>query len=163
MKKQVVSFLALFGLVFVLSIYYVLLPTNLFIDNNVENVLDVNMNIEESSNLFFVSLDNKLQEKHNEKIYEYESIVASQEYSNEEKEVALNKLNSRVKLMENEEVLVGLITDLGYYNAYVEYLDDMIKVVVQSDELSSIQAAEIITLVMDNSINGLLPEVEYVS
>lgn len=163
MKKQVVSFLALFGLVFVLSIYYVLLPTNLFIDNNVENVLDVNMNIEESSNLFFVSLDNKLQEKHNEKIYEYESIVASQEYSNEEKEVALNKLNSRVKLMENEEVLVGLITDLGYYNAYVEYLDDMIKVVVQSEELSPVQAAEIITIVMENSINGLLPEIEYVS
>ena len=71
-------------------------------------------------------------------------------------------LNNRVKVMENEEMLVGLIKDLGYYNAYVEYLDDMIKVVVQSDELSSIQAAEIITLVMDNSINGLLPEVEYV-
>lgn len=163
MKKQVVSFLALFGLVFVLSIYYVLLPTNLFIDNNVENVLDVNMNIEESSNLFFVSLDSQLQEKHNEKIYEYESIVASQEYTNEEKEIALNMLNSRVKLMENEETLVGLITDLGYYNAYVEYLDDMIKVVVQSDELSAVQAAEIITLVMENSVNSLLPEIEYVS
>lgn len=162
MKKQVVSFLALFGLVFVLSIYYVLLPTNLFIDHNVENVLDVNMNIEESNNLFFVSLDDKLQEKHNEKIYEYESIVASSNYTNEEKEVALNMLNNRVKVMENEEMLVSLIKDLGYYNAYVEYLDDMIKVVVQSDELSSTQAAEIITLVMDNSINGLLPEVEYV-
>ena len=162
MKKQVMSFLALFGLVFVLSIYYVLLPTNLFIDNNIENVLDVNMNIEESSNLFFVSLDNELQEKHNEKIYEYESIVASANYTNEEKEVALNKLNNRVKMMENEEMLVGLIKDLGYYNAYVEYLDDMIKVVVQSDTLSSIQAAEIITLVMDNSVNGLLPEIEYV-
>jgi hypothetical protein len=162
MKKQVMSFLALFGLVFVLSIYYVLLPTNLFIDNNIENVLDVNMNIEESSNLFFVSLDNELQEKHNEKIYEYESIVASANYTNEEKEVALNKLNNRVKMMENEEMLVGLIKDLGYYNAYVEYLDDMIKVVVQSDGLSTVQAAEIITLVMDNSVNGLLPEVEYV-
>ena len=65
--------------------------------------------------------------------------------------------------MENEETLVGLITDLGYYNAYVEYLDDMIKVVVQSDELSAVQAAEIITLVMENSVNSLLPEIEYVS
>ena len=34
MKKQVMSFLALFGLVFVLSIYYVLLPTNLFVGVN---------------------------------------------------------------------------------------------------------------------------------
>ena len=50
------------------------------------------MNIEESSHLFFVSLDDKLQEKHNEKIYEYESIVASAEYSNEENECLFSNL-----------------------------------------------------------------------
>ena len=82
MKKQVVSFLALFGLVFVLSIYYVLLPSNLFVGvNGVGNsnnpITDVNVTIEESSNLFFATLDSKLEEKHNNVIYEYESIVAS--------------------------------------------------------------------------------------
>ena len=40
MNRQVVAFLSLFGLVLVLSVYYVLLPTNLFINvpNNVEEV-----------------------------------------------------------------------------------------------------------------------------
>lgn len=166
MKKQVVSFLALFGLVFVLSIYYVLLPTNLFVGVNgaVDNspIIDVNVSIDESTNLFFASLDSKLEEKHNDKIYEYESIVASAEYSNEEKETALNLLNHQQKLMDNEDLLVSLIKESGYYNAFVEYQENMIKVIIQASSLSNQQAAEIISLVIDNSINGLLPEIEYV-
>ena len=166
MKKQVVSFLALFGLVFVLSVYYVLLPTNLFIKANGSvndgNITDVNFTIDETSNLFFASLDSKLEEKHNKIIYEYESIVASQTFANEDKETALNLINYQYKIIESEQVLVGLIKESGYRNAYVEYQDDMIKVIVQASSFSNVEAAEIISLVMDNSINGLLPEVEFV-
>lgn len=167
MKKQVVSFLALFGLVFVLSIYYVLLPSNLFVGVNVVGdsnnpITDVNVTIEESSNLFFATLDSKLEEKHNDAIYEYESIVASADYTNEEKETALNLLSNQQKIIENEEMLVGLIKESGYYNAFVEYQENMIKVIVQASSLNNQQAAEIISLVMDNAINGLLPELEYV-
>ena len=46
MKKQVVSFLALFGLVFVLSIYYVLLPTNLFINAKITSI-NINLSLKE--------------------------------------------------------------------------------------------------------------------
>ncbi len=169
MKKQVISFLALFGLVFVLSVYYVLLPTNLFIKtnqpvngNNTGNVTDVNLTIDESSNLFFATLDSKLTEKHNHIIYEFESVVASQQHANEDKETALNQLTQEYKIIENEEKLVSLIKDTGYYNAYVEYQDDMIKVIVQANTLSNEQAAELMSIVIDNSINGLLPEIEFV-
>ena len=170
MKKQVISFLALFGLVFVLSVYYVLLPTNLFIKanspvngNNNGNVTDVNFTIDESSNLFFATLDSKLTEKHNNIMYEFESIVASQNHDNEDKETALNKLNNEYRIMQNEEKIVSLIKDSGYYNAYVEYQEDMIKVIVQASSLSNEQAAELMSLVIDNSINGLLPEIEFVA
>lgn len=166
MKKQVVSFFALFGLVFVLSVYYVLLPTNLFIKANGsvgnENVADVTFTIDETSNLFFATLDSKLNEKHNRIIYEYESIVASQTVANEEKEVALNLLHHQYKIIDSEQELVSLIKDAGYRNAYVEYQDDLIKVIVQASSLSNVEAAEIISLVIDHSVNGLLPEVEYV-
>lgn len=168
MKKQVVSFLALFGLVLVLSVYYVLLPTNLFIKadttvNNNSNVVgEIDFTIQETSNLYFASLDDALLEKHNEIIYEYESVIASSTFSNEEKEIAFNGLNNQRKVMENEEHLVSLIVESGYYDAYVEYQEDIIKVIVQASSLSNTQAAEIITLVMDNSINDLYPEVSYV-
>ncbi len=166
MKKQVISFLALFGLVLVLSVYYVLLPTNLFIQTNGEikdpNIVNVDFTIDESSNLYFATLDSKLEEKHNNVIYDFESVVASQTYDNEDKEQALNKLNYEYRIINSEKEIVSLIKESGYQNAYVEYLDSMIKVIVQSENLTNVQAAEIVSIVIDNSINGLLPEVTYV-
>lgn len=171
MKKQVISFLALFGLVFVLSVYYVLLPTNLFIkaNNNINindnNDIQVGYTIEESSNLYFASLDTKLKEKHDTDIFNLENIIASSSIENQEKEAALNSLNNKNKIIANEEYLVSLIKEAGYYNAFVEYQDNIIKVIVQAESLTNIQAANIISIVMDNAIGttSLLPEIEYVS
>lgn len=165
MKKQVVSFLALFGLVLVLSVYYVLLPNNMFVSQlkpQTDNTLNVGVTIDEASNLFFSTLNTKLDEKHNGIIYSYEEIVASDSKTNEEKEMALNSLINQEKIMNNEDQLVSLIKELGYYNAFVEYQDDIIKVVVQASSLTNQQAAELITLVMENSVSSLLPEIEYV-
>ena len=165
MKKQVISFMALFGLVLVLSVYYVLLPNNLFVGQlkpNLDNNLNVGVTIDEASNLFFSNLNLKLDEKHNSIIYGYEEIVASELKTNEEKEVALNMLINQQKVQSNEDLLVSMIKDLGYYNAFVEYQDDIIKVIVQSSTLTNEQAEELITLVMENSVTSLLPEIEYV-
>lgn len=166
MKKQVLSFCALFGLVLVLSIYYVLLPTNLFVNSNGgalnPNDLNVNLSIDESNNLYFAELDSKLDEKHYDKIYDFESVVASANNTNEEKELALNFLNEERKIMESEDKIVSLIIELGYYNAYCEYQDDIIKVIVQASSLTNEQAAELVSLVMDNSINSLIPEIQYI-
>ena len=76
--------------------------------------------------------------------------------------MALNSLINQEKIMNNEDQLVSLIKELGYYNAFVEYQDDIIKVVVQASSLTNQQAAELITLVMENSVSSLLPEIEYV-
>lgn len=166
MKKQVLSFCALFGLVLVLSIYYVLLPTNLFVNSSgvgeLDNSLNVNYTIDESSDLYFAELDSKLDSKHNEAILDFESVVASATCSNEEKENALNFLNNELKIMENEELLTSLIVEKGYYNAYVEYQDDIIKVVVQASDLTSEQAAEIMSIIFEYSVADLYPEIEYI-
>lgn len=164
MKKQVVSFLALFGLVLVLSVYYVLLPTNLFI-NNRENTpnLEVGVTIDESANLYFATLQTNLEKKHNQIIEQNESIVASAEYGNNEKEVALNLIDNEYKVMESETFLVGLIKEEGFMNAYVEYQEGIIKVIVQSTTKTKEEVATIMTLVMENSIHALLPEVTFVN
>lgn len=165
MKKQVVSFMALFGLVLVLSVYYVLLPNNLFVGQlkpNLDNTLNVGVTIDEASDLYFSKLNTKLDEKHNEIIYGYEEVVASDSKTNEEKEVALNMLSTQQKIQNNEDLLVSMIKDLGYFNAFVEYQDDIIKVIVQSTSITNEQAAELISLVMENSVSSLFPEIEYV-
>ena len=165
MKKQVVSFLALFGLVLVLSVYYVLLPNNLFVvpsTPSIDNTLNVGVTIDEANTLFFSELNTKLDNKHNDIIFDFEKIVASEERTNEEKEIALNMLSQQQKIMENEDLIVSLIKDLGYFNAYVEYQENMIKVIVQASSLTNEQAAEIMTLVIENSVSTLLPEIEYI-
>ena len=165
MKKQVVSFMALFGLVLVLSVYYVLLPNNLFVGQfkpSLDNTLNVGVTIDEASDLYFTKLNSMLDEKHHSIIYGYEEVVASDLKSNEEKEVALNMLINQQKIQNSEATLVSMIKDLGYFNAFVEYQDDIIKVVVQSTSLTNEHAAELITLVMENSVSSLLPEIEYV-
>ena len=162
MNRQVVAFLSLFGLVLVLSVYYVLLPTNLFI-NVPNNVEEVGVNINEAHTLFFEELNLSLELKHEEVISQNEAIVASAEYDNKAKEDALNLIANEYYIASLESNLVGLIVAEGYANAYVEYFDEMIKVLVYSPEISNEQAAEIITIVMLNSQTNLLPELQIVS
>ena len=147
MNRQVVSFLSLFGLVLVLSVYYILLPTNLFI------------NVPSTDETLFYELD----AKHQEVIDENLAIVVSSEVSNQQKEVALNAILSEKEIISLENTLVGLIKEEGYSNVYVEYLDNCIKVVVKAEEVTNEQAAAIFTIVFENSETNLIPELEIIS
>lgn len=162
MNRQVVSFLSLFGLVLVLSVYYVLLPTNLFIKVP-DNAMEVGGSVHEAHQLFFEELYQGLENKHEEVILSQEAIVASANYNNSEKEVALNTIAHEYNTAKLENKLVGLILAEGYANAYVEYLEEMIKVLVYCPQLTNQQAAEIVSLVMLNSETNLLPELQIVS
>ncbi len=163
MKKQIVSFCALFGLVLVLSVYYVLIPSNVFSVNSFDSQSpsDVSFTIEESSNLFYSKLHTSLQEKHNEIICQNETIVASSEYDNAKKEIALNNIANENKIVDSEAYIVSLIKELGYNDAYCEYQEDIIKVIVQAESLSNVEAANIMSIVMLNSLNKLGVELQY--
>lgn len=69
MNRQVVSFLSLFGLVLVLSVYYILLPTNLFI-NVPSTDKEVGTIINPSQDVYFETLFYELDAKHQEVIDE---------------------------------------------------------------------------------------------
>ena len=44
----------------------------------------------------------------------------------------------------------------------MEYQDDIIKVVVQASDLTSEQAAEIMSIIFEYSVADLYPEIEYI-
>ena len=162
MNRQVVSFLSLFGLVLVLSVYYILLPTNLFI-NVPSTDKEVGTIINQSQDVYFETLFYELDAKHQEVIDENLAIVVSSEVSNQQKEVALNAILSEKEIISLENTLVGLIKEEGYSNVYVEYLDNCIKVVVKAEEVTNEQAAAIFTIVFENSETNLIPELEIIS
>lgn len=162
MNRQVVSFLSLFGLVLVLSVYYILLPTNLFI-NVPSTDKEVGTIINPSQDVYFETLFYELDAKHQEVFDENLAIVVSSEVSNQQKEVALNAILSEKEIISLENTLVGLIKEEGYSNVYVEYLDNSIKVVVKAEEVTNEQAAAIFTIVFENSETNLIPELEIIS
>ncbi len=161
MNRQVVSFLSLFGLVLVLSVYYILLPTNLFIKVNPDS--EVSATITPSQDVYFETLNYELDAKHQVIIDENVAVVVSSEYSNDQKEVALNNILSEKEKIKLEKNLVKLIKEQGFNNVYVEYLPHCIKIVLKSDDITNEQIANIFTIVYENSKTKLHPELEIIS
>ena len=90
MNKQLVSFLSLFSLVLVLSIYYVMLPfkgSNDFTGNNGD--LPIINEIEDPSESYFASLEIQKSESYKELLDAQKDILASASATIEEK---VNKL-----------------------------------------------------------------------
>ena len=151
MNRQLVAFLSLFSLTLVLSVYYVLIPTA-NIDNTIPNeekpvngiVLDAesayfeNLNIQRESN-FQVSYD-----KQNE-------ILASNEYTNQEKEQALINIEN----LKQEELMLdnleACVKGIGYQNVFVEYINSDIHVITSciDKEKEVYEAAQIIFTIQD--------------
>ena len=68
MNKQVVSFLSLFSLVLVLSIYYVMVPATTNLEHVGNNITENNSEatISDASNLFFTTLEENRKARHDE-------------------------------------------------------------------------------------------------
>ena len=130
MNKQVISFLSLFSLVLVLSVYYVVVPSNN--DQTVNGSIDSNgeLNINDASSLFFQTLIENRNSRHEEVKNAQLEILVSSEYSNEEKIEARTKLTNE-ELIENTELgLENSIVELNFNETFVEKLDDYFYVTV---------------------------------
>ena len=102
MNKKVITFLSLFSLVLILSIYYVISPfgeSNTPIDNNV----NVNVNLNNEEDAYFVSLEVAKEEDYDSYIEKMNAIIASSEYSNDEKKIALENIEKRKAQRELEK------------------------------------------------------------
>lgn len=130
MNKQVISFLSLFSLVLVLSVYYVVVPSNN--DQTVNGSIDSNgeLNINDASSLFFQTLIENRNSRHEEVKNAQLEILVSSEYSNEEKIEARTKLTHEQLIEDTEIGLENCIVELNFNETFVEKLDDYFYVTV---------------------------------
>lgn len=139
MNKQVVSFLSLFSLVLVLSIYYVMVP---IASSKVESVDDQISSNEEvtlnnASNLFFTTLEENRKSRHEEVKNAQIEILASAEYTNDQKLEAHNKLTLE-ELIETTEIgLENSMTELEFNDVFVEKLDNYFYVTAYDSTLDN--------------------------
>ena len=96
-NRRLVSFLSLFSLVLVLSIYYVLVPVNTATLNNEENENSTQVSVTDGEDAYFESLELAKVNKLNDDIDELNSIVASSSSTMEEKIEALEMIAHLIK------------------------------------------------------------------
>lgn len=166
LKKQTVWLLTMLSLMVVLSVYYILSPkTNevAYIDNgndngdeevsqDVENneEMDVEDITEESEDDLFARIRLNLQDDRSEEKSRLNEIVASSSATPDEKNEALEKVDSLEERSSSESILEeSLLAETDYEDVLVRSKDDKVHVHVQTSELSDEEVVNIMQMVDD--------------
>ncbi|WP_371925084.1 SpoIIIAH-like family protein [Halobacillus sp. A1] len=166
MKKQTVWLLTMLSLLIVLSVYYMTSPDNgemAFIQDDQweegENV-DVNGEGEGTSEdvvtsdftaeELFASIRLETQSERDQKTEQLSEIVASSEYSAEEKNEAMEEMETLQETSSKESILENTIrASIPYEDVLVRAEDEVIQVTVKADELTKAETREIMQMVSD--------------
>ncbi|OUQ09332.1 hypothetical protein B5E92_00745 [Erysipelatoclostridium sp. An15] len=154
MNRQAITFLTLFSLILVLSIYYVLLPPE-------TETNEVAVNRGELSQIEI--LQEELDQKRADLISENNAIIASSESSSDEIASALASISEAKETAALEKEITKIINDAGFKSAFVEVENKTIKVVVDKKEANSSDANSIIKTIMEKTNNEYQVEVKFIS
>ena len=150
MNRQAITFLTLFSLILVLSIYYILLPPE-------GEASEVSVNNEELSQIEV--LQQNLEKERADLISENNAIIASSDSDSN----ALANISEAKETAALEAKITKIINDAGFKNAFVEVENKTIKVVIDKKEASSSDANSIIKTVMEKTKNEYQVEVKFIS
>ena len=148
MNKKVITFLSLFSLVLILSIYYVISPFGNNIDPN--NGLNVNVQVNNENDEYFASLEVEKEDNYQEYIDEMNAIIASSECTNEQKKEALENIEKRKSQKELENKTTAELKEIGYSKVFLEVSKCDIFVVVNCPEFTNKDAAKIMSTIFKN-------------
>jgi len=162
-NRRLISFLSLFSLVLVLSIYYVLVPVNNATLNNagVGDGDDSVVSVTDGEDAYFENLELAKVSKLTSDIDELNQIVASSSSTMEEKVNALEMIAQKNKMSKEEEALKKVIKEAGYSNAYVEYEDNVVNILVAKKDATKSDAVTIIKLAYEKLGNSYTPSVSF--
>lgn len=161
--KKIISFCSLFSLVLILSVYYVLSPISNG-DQSVSNIEEdegVNVEVIDGEAAYFNNLDVLKETAYLQELKELDAIVASKETTSEEKIAALESKKNVIKTSENEKALAKAIKEKGYENAYVEYENKNINVLVSKKDATSKDAETIISTIYSLVDTSYIPLVTF--
>ena len=148
-NKQGLWFLTLFSLVLVLSVYYITMPNEVFTNSgtlsNTKKTTEVNKEVKESN--YIATLKIELDEKRNESLKKYESILSNSSSSTDDKNKAYEGIKDINSTKALEEGIVSLIkSELGL-NSFVEVKSTSVSVVVDKKDHDVKLANKIMNLV----------------
>ena len=131
-NKEHLWFLTLFSLVLVLSVYYITMPSDMLLSNQVfdnekKSVDEVNLEVEESDVLVSLRLD--LEESRENQKKELQTILTNSETTMEEKNNAYEKISYLNTVYGEEEKLEKKVKECCNIDSFVEVDNSEINVV----------------------------------
>jgi hypothetical protein len=155
MNKQAITFLTLFSLILVLSIYYILLPPELADDSQV--------NISERSNSEIEVLQSELEAKRETLISENNDIIASASSDDDTISAALEMIAETKDVAAKERELIKIIKELGFEESFVEIDNNSVKVIVEKNDGDRSDANAIIKALLNHLGNEYQVEVKFIN
>ena len=151
MNRQAITFLTLFSLILVLSIYYILLPPE-----NTAN--EVAVNNQEVSQI--EALQKNLDKEREDLISENNAIIASSESDSDKIASALATISEAKETAALEAKITKTVNEAGFKNVFVEVENKTVKVVVDKKDGSGNDANSIINAIMEETKNEYQVEVK---
>jgi hypothetical protein len=154
MNKQALTFLTLFSLILVLSIYYIILPPS--------TTEDAQVNVTETTNSEIEVLQNELDAKREKLISENNDIIASASSDNDTISTALETIAKTKEVAAKEKEVIKIVKDLGYDKCFVEIENTSVKVIVEKKNANKNDANTIIKALLNHLGNEYQVEVKFV-
>ena len=154
MNRQAITFLTLFSLILVLSIYYILLPPE-------DTANQVSLNDQKISQIEMIQKN--LDKEREDLIGKNNAIIASSKSSSDEIASALASISETKETAALEKKITSIINEAGFKNAFVEVENKTIKVVVDKKNGKETDANSIIKMIMKKTNNEYQVEVKFIS
>lgn len=151
MNKQAFTFLTLFSLILVLSIYYMMLPPESQ-DNTVSKT--------EST---IQQLQQQLDQKRENIISKNNEIIAKESSTSESINEALETISKTKTIGEKEKNIISKIKELGYEEVFVEIDNQTVKATILKKDATQTDASQVIKAVLDLVGNNYQVEVKFIN
>ena len=148
-KKQNLWFLTLFSLVLVLSVYYVTMPKELLIANEVNNNdKETKVKIEEANIIETLRVEDNTTTL--EEINKLKATISNNTASTEDKNKAFDELKLLNQISSKEELLEEKVKNAHNLDSFIKIDGDQIRVVVNSEEHNTKLANDIMKTIQNN-------------
>lgn len=150
MNKQAFTFLTLFSLILVLSIYYIMLPPtsqNEVVQNDISTI---------------EQLQNQLDKKREDIITKNNEIIAKESSTSESINEALETISETKNMTEKEKSIVTQLGELGYQESYVEIDNQTVKITILKKDATQSDASNVIKEVLNLVGDSYQVEVKFI-
>lgn len=165
-NKQSLWFLTLFSLILVLSIYYITMPNELLLSNNIKEVEktsgeveEVKTNIKESELL--VTMRVNLDEERDEQVADLKTKLTNEETTSEEKNEAYEEIKYITNLGAKEEQIEKKIKKEFGIDCFIKINNQEIKVVAVKENHDTELANNIMKSIQNEFSNKMMITIQF--